>query len=313
VKFETVQSVVAATLALTLSVAMAAPPSIGIATAQGNFRIDSSTVSGNATLVEGTMVETQQAASALELSNGARISLGPDSKGRVFGDHIVLEKGSGQLDRPTGYKLVARELTIQPESGAASAHVALRGARLVDVAAVNGSLRVLNAKGVLVANLSPGAALEFDPQASDQGEPWKLSGCLRSIPGHFTLADDTTNVIVEPMGAGLDKEAGNRVEITGAMDKSATPVSGASQVIRVNQIRHLAKGCGSSKGAAAAAGAGGAAAGAGAAGTAAGGAILGVSTATVAIIGGVAAAGTVGGLAAAGSLPGQDSTPSVSR
>jgi len=311
VKFQTVQSVVAAMLALTFSIAMAAPPSIGIATAPGAFRIDTFTVANNATLVEGTTVETQLAGSSLQLSNGARINLAADSKGRVFGDHIVLEKGSGQLDHPTGYKLVARGLTIQPETGTTSARVALRGARLVDVAAVNGSLRVLNSNGLLVANLAAGSALEFDPQASSPSEPWKLTGCLRAVPSHFTLMDDTTNVIVETIGSGLDKEAGNRVEIIGSMDAAAVPVSGASQVIRVNQIRHLAKGCGSSKGAAAAAGAGGAAA--GTAGASAGGTILGASVATVAIVGGVAAVGAVGGLAAAGSLPGQGDSSPVSR
>jgi hypothetical protein len=302
VKLKTVQSVVAALVSLNLSIVMAAPPSIGVAVTRGNFRIDDANVSGNATLVEGTTVETQRAASSLQLTTGAHIALASDSKGQVFGDHIVLERGGGQMEQLLGYRVEARGLTLESQTGVAKAQVVLAGAHMVQVAALTGSFRVLNAKGMVVANLTPGSALEFNPQAASQGEPWKLSGCLRSAAGHFTLTDDTTSVTVEASGAGLDREAGNRVEILGAMDPAATPVSGASQLIRVSQIKHLGNGCGVNKGAAAA-GAGGAAAG----GAAGGATIAGISTTTIAIVGGVAAAATIGGLAAANKLPGQGS------
>ena len=302
VKLKTVQSVIAVLVSFNLSIVMAAPPSIGVAVTRGNFRVDDANVSGNATLVEGTTVETQRTASSLQLTAGAHIALASDSKGQVFGDHIVLEKGGGQVEQLLGYRVEARGLTLESQTGVAKAQVALSGAHMVQVAALTGSFRVLNAKGMVVANLTPGSALEFNPQAASQGEPWKLSGCLRSAAGHFTLTDDTTSITVEASGAGLDREAGNRVEILGAMDPAATPVSGASQLIRVSQIKHLGNGCGVNKGAAAA-GAGGAAAG----GAAAGATIAGISTTTIAIVGGVAAAATIGGLAAADKLPGQGS------
>jgi hypothetical protein len=108
-------------------------------------------------------------------------------------------------------------------------------------------------------------------------------------------------VTVEVAGPGLSKEVGNRVEVTGQMDPTATPVTDASQFIRVSAVKHLGKG--SEKSGAAAAGQGGAA-GAGAAG----GHGLALSATTIAIIGGVAAAATLGGLAAAGKLPGQGSS-----
>ena len=305
VQLRTVQSVVAVLVSLNLSVATAAtPPSgvaaIGMAVTRGSFRVDNATVTGNATLVEGTTIETEQAGSSLQLLSGAHIALGAQSKGRVFGDHILLERGVGDLEKLTGYRVEARGLTIQPQSGAASARVALAGSRLVQVAALTGSLRVMNAKGMVVANLTPGSALEFDPQASAHDEPWKLSGCLVSAPGHFTLTDNTTNVTVEAVGTGLEKESGNKVEITGAMDATATPVSGATQVIRVSQIKRLGKNCTPSgdKGTAAAA-----------AGGATGAAtIAGISTTTILIVGGVVAGAAVGGLAAADKLPGQGST-----
>ena len=240
-KLRMVQSVVATLVSLNLSIVMAAPPSIGVAVTRGSFRVDDSSVSGNATLVEGTTVETQRTASSLQLTSGAHIALSSDSKGRVYGDHILLEKGGGEMEHLVGYRVEARGLTLQSQTGLAKAQVALAGAHMVQVAALTGSFRVLNAQGMLVANLTPGSALEFDPQAASQGEPWKLTGCLRSAAGHFTLTDDTTAVTVEATGAGLDRESGNRIEILGAMDPAATPVSGASQLIRVSQVKHIAR------------------------------------------------------------------------
>lgn len=297
-RFEPISSAVV--LILTAAAAGAAPPVIGTVTAPGSFRLDEATLSGNATLFEGSAVETRQARSSLDLLAGAHVLLAADSKGRVFGDHLILERGSAQIDRAAGFRLEARGLSIHAETGMSSARVMLAGSKSVRVAALSGSLRVLNGSGLLIASLANGAALEFDPQAA--GEPWKMTGCLRAITGHFLLTDETTNVTVELAGGGIDKEAGNRVEITGALDPTATPVSGATQVIRVNQIRRVGRGCPATPGAAAA----------GAGGKPGGGKPGPLTTTTVAVIGGVAAAAVVGGLAAADALPGQGGTP-VSR
>jgi len=311
VRIETVQAAVAAAMAFNL-VAWAAPPAIGTVIANGAFRLDNAAVTGNATLFEGSSVETASAVSRLELATGARLSLAASSKGKIFGDHMLLEKGIGQLDRAENFRVEARGLSIQPETEKSSARVALSGGTRVQVAALVGSFRVLNSRGVLIADIAAGRAIEFEPQAAST--PSKLMGCLVMHGVHYLLTDETTNVVVELGGPGLDKEKGNRVEITGAMDPTATPVSDASQFIRVSAVKRISKGCGSA-GAAAAAGAGGAAgkAAGGAAGGAAGAGGGAISATTVAIIGGVAAAAAVGGLAAAGKLPGQGGSGTISR
>ena len=272
--------------------APAAPPSIGMALAKGSFRVDGATVASTATLFEGTTVETRAFSSSLDLASGPRLSLALDSRGKIFGDHLVLEKGSTEMNDAPGFRVEARGLTIRPETGRSAGRIALAGAAAVEVAALSGSLRVLNSQGLLVASVEPGVALSFLPQAA--AEPEKLTGCLRTVPGHFLLTDEITSVTVELSGPGLDREGGNRIEVTGAMDPTGAPVSGASQFIRVSQIKRLGKGCPGNK--AAAAGVGGAA-------KAGGGGIGGLSAgATVAVIGGVAAAAVVGGLAGAGTF-----------
>ncbi|HEY4364064.1 MAG TPA: O-antigen ligase family protein [Bryobacteraceae bacterium] len=311
VKRETVRPVFAWGVVILLALAfatlpaMAAASPIGTIVAKGSFRVDDATVAGNATLFEGATIETRQAATVLDLSAGPHLALNADSKGRVFGDHLVLEKGSGQMQKAAGFRMEAHGLTIRPETGDSSARVTLMANAKVQVVALAGSFRVLTSRGLLVAAMAPGAALEFEAQAANAGsEPWKVTGCLRAISGHFLVTDDVTNVTVEVAGPGLDAEAGNRVEVTGALDPTGSPVSGATQFIRASRVRRASKGgCVASGKGAAAAGAGGAA------GKAAGGG--GFPVTTVAIIGGVAVAATVGGLAAADALPGQGS--SVSR
>jgi hypothetical protein len=286
-----------ALVALTVATAgllTAAPPVIGTVVAKGSFRLDNATVNGNATLFEGAYIETVNVGSSMELTNGAKITLGAASKGRFFGDHVVLEKGSGQLVKAEGLRFEARGLSIQPETGNASARIALAGVTRVDVSATTGSFRVLNARGVLVANLSAGRTIEFEPQPANTLS--RLTGCLVFRAGHYLLTDETTNVVVELAGPGLDKEKGNRVEIAGGMDPTASPVSDASQFIRVSAVKHLGKGCETT----AAAGSGGR--GAGTAPAAKAGGVGGLSTSTIAIIGGVAAAGAVGGLVGSGAL-----------
>ncbi|MGA3187340.1 MAG: hypothetical protein ABSF22_09530 [Bryobacteraceae bacterium] len=313
-KLQTVESAVAAMMSLIMSLAAGsagggglvsgAVPVIGTVVAKGTFRLDDATVTGNATLFEGATIETSRAASRMELSSGARVLLGTESKARFYGDHMVLEKGEGRLEKAESFRFEARGLTIQPETGNASARIVLAGGARVQVAALTGSFRVLNARGVLVANVASGRALVLEPQAVDTAS--KLTGTLRQVGGHYLLTDETTNVTAELTGPGLAKQLGSRIEVTGTMDPTATPVTDASQIIRVSAVKSLGTGAAGSSGAAAA-GQGGAAGTAAASGT---GWALGTG-ATIAIVGGVAAAATLGGLAAAGKLPGQGS--SVSR
>lgn len=314
-KLQTVESAVAAMMSVIMTLAAGeagmgelasgAAPVIGTVTAKGSFRLDNASVVGNATLFEGATIETKNAESQMELSSGARIALGAESKARFYSDHMILEKGRGTLEKAQGFRFEAQGLTIQPETGNASARVVLGGGVRVELAALTGSFRVLNAKGLLVANVGSGYSLALEPQATDTAS--KLSGTLRQVGGHYLLTDETTNVTAEVAGPGLSKEVGNRIEITGAMDPTATPVTDASQFIRVSAVKRLGKGA---AGGAAAAGKGGATGGSAAGGGAGGG--IAVSATTIAIIGGVAAAATLGGLAAAGKLPGQGSS-SVSR
>jgi len=296
-------------LALFPCMASAASPAIGTILSRGAFRLNHATLINNATLFEGATVETGSAPSRMDLVSGTRMELGTDSRGRFFGDHLVLERGQGVIHKAQGFRVEARGLTILPDTGTSTGRILLAGSARVQVSAVTGSFRVLNSRGMVVAKISSGSALLLEPQSSDGTT--RLAGRVVLRGGHYLLTDETTNVTVELVAKkSLANSIGRRVAVTGVSDPVATPASDATQVIEVAQVTPAPQppaapaGAGGNSG-----GSGGAAAG-GATGGAASSAA--VSVTLVAIIAGVAAAAVVGGLAATGSLGGGTAAP-VSR
>jgi hypothetical protein len=160
-KFFPMQSLIALILVGTVSVALADGEAIGFAVATGSFQLDNAQVYGNTTLFDGATISTATAPSRLELTNGARMTLGEDSQARVFENRMTLDRGTGELKAPASYRMDARTLQISPLDAKSIARVKLEGSTQVLVAAINGRVRVLNEAGVLVANVEPGRTFLF--------------------------------------------------------------------------------------------------------------------------------------------------------
>jgi hypothetical protein len=219
---------------------LAASPAIGVATAKGSFRVDNATVTGNATLFEGTLVETGRAGSMLQLADGVRMRLGSASRGQVYRKRLLLEKGEGQFENAGQFRVEAEKLQILPGSADAKAHVALKGDDRVQVAALAGNLRVTNADGLLLASLEAGTALEFEPQAAGAAPPFTVTGCLQKQEGRYLLKADTAGVTFELTGSALEGSLGQRVEVTGTGAPGAQP---GTTVIRVVRVKRIAGNC----------------------------------------------------------------------
>lgn len=211
----TMQIVITLILAGSLTLSQADPAAIGTVVAEGNFQVDSAPVSGNATIVDGATIQTGAARSEVRLNNGARMSLGAGTRGRVFQDRLLLEQGEGQIEAGVNYTVQARTLNILSDNAGSRGRIALAGENKVQVAALRGAMRVTNSEGILVARVLPGRAMEFEPQAAGAAAPSRLSGCLQKKDGRFLLTDETTNVTVELEGSRLPAETGNRIEIVG--------------------------------------------------------------------------------------------------
>jgi len=277
----------------------AVPPSIGVVRSDGDFKVDGSTVRGNATLLEGSTVQTGGTQSRIQLSGGAEIVLSPASRVQVYRDHTVLQQGTQSVKNGERYRIDAATLRISLTDTHTLAEIVAKDSNRVSIAAREGSVDVRNGAGVLVATVRPGLALAFDTQAGGTATASKMSGCLVTKGGKYLLTDSTTNVTVELQGSDAAKSAGHRVEITGLMVPDATPADGASQVIQVVTVDSVGAACGqlmrASRGQS-----GGGAAGAGG----------GLSTGAIAaIVAGVAVVGTVVGLGVAGTFSGKSQPP----
>ncbi len=230
---------IALAVAAVLGAFGAAAPSIGVATTNGDFQIDRSNVSGNATILDGSVIETGTAGSELRLYRGTSMRLARDSRGKVFQSRLILERGAAQVDAPKGYAIDAAGLQVQT-SPLSAVQVNLAGAGRVEVATMSGAVEVRNGTGMLLAQVLPGRALAFTVQASGAAAPEKLTGVLTERHGHYFLTDQTAGVRVELVGTDLGKLVGKLVEVTGALDTTAQAAESAAHVVNVISIRVVA-------------------------------------------------------------------------
>ena len=93
--------------AASVTVTFAANPSIGIAVADAPFQFDKSNVYGNATLFDGSLIETAAVSSDLVLHNGARLRLGSGSQARIHAGRLVLEKRQTEISATSKYSIEA--------------------------------------------------------------------------------------------------------------------------------------------------------------------------------------------------------------
>ena len=283
IKRLTRRSLVSLVLVFAVNHSLAAPPVIGVVVAKGEFRVNESPVTGNATLFDGALIETGKASSSIHLSRGTALNLAGGSRVRVYRDRLVLERGESELVSGDGYTLEALGLRVQPSTPGVSARVVLQGGKAVQVAALAGEVRVLTGADYLVGKVTPGRILEFEPQAEGAATSSKIRGCLAEVDGKYYITDVTSGVRMQVSGEGLEKEVGNEVEITGAS---------AGDQVQAKGIERLAVGC--------RAGAEEAAAGKSrSAKAAAGKAMTGTTKAIIAGVSVAAVAGTVAGIAVA--------------
>ena len=185
---------VIAVLLCFLSYANAGTASIGTVSARGDLRVDNYNVKGNATLFDGSVVETDQASADLRLAKGVEIRLSATSRGTLYSDHIVLQKGESELSSSTGYQVQAKGIHVVSLEPYSRGVVSMKAGNTVEVASLDGSLGVTNAQGVVLANILPGQTYSFAMQApANAGNPQEFvgSGLVSFDNGTYYLTTDT--------------------------------------------------------------------------------------------------------------------------
>jgi hypothetical protein len=288
----TTRMVIAPVLCLAAASLQASSGSIGFATASGSFQVDSSKVSGSTTIFNGTEIETGAAPSRIKLNNGAQVRLAAGSRAKLYETRLILEEGNAQLESTgAAYQVQANNLRISNAAPNAFARVKLDKGNYVTVAAVRGAVQVLNTSGTLFAQVTPGRSQAFPSEVVGAAAPAKIAGCLSQKNGGVVITETSTNIMTEVRGAGVEKEVGNRVQLTGLAVAVPSGVEGVSEVLNASSVIRTAKGCSAVK----------------TAGTAAG---VGVaSAATVAVVGTVTAVTATAAASAAGVFSGSSFSP----
>jgi hypothetical protein len=158
----------AMTVALTVWQANAAAPPVGIAMSKGSIRVDASAVTGNATLLSGSVVESVDSSSELRMRAGGSVLMAANSRVQVFENRAELQSGKIQVQ---GSNLLADfgGIRVMAAESGAQAVLEQTGTSVV-VGSLRGAVRVLDQDGALLASLHPGKAMAFSPAADeDQG------------------------------------------------------------------------------------------------------------------------------------------------
>jgi hypothetical protein len=216
--------------------AAAATPAIGVALSEGTIVVNEAQTPGNATVFNGTTLQTQRTSSQVRLKDGAQVRFDLDSRGTLFSDHVDLQQGSARI---SDYSANANGLSVRA-SGDSSANVTMKG-KVVEVAALTGNVQVFNAAGMNVANLIPGRALDLRPADAGARAPSSLTGCPVKSGNNFLLTDEASNVTAQLRGGDL--KVGTRVHVTGDLVPNAKPVSPATQVIAVTDTTEAGGAC----------------------------------------------------------------------
>ena len=206
-----------------LSYAEAGTVSIGTASARGDLRVDNYTVKGNATLFDGSVVETGQASADLRLNKGVEITMAAASRGTLYSDHIVLQQGQSELASATGtFQVQAKGLHVVPSSSSARGIVSMMPGNTVEVASLNGNLKVSNDRGIMLANILPGQSLSFAMQATANAEEFSGTGLVTFDNGTYYLTTDS-NVKYIITCKDPRNYVGNKVVVTGVLQAGSTP------------------------------------------------------------------------------------------
>jgi hypothetical protein len=209
--------------------AFGANSALGIVTASGHFTLDRAQVWGNATLFDGSVVETGAASSEIALRNGVKFQLAKESRARISAGRVVMEKGAGQISAPESFELDAANLRLHT-----TGRMRVSLGATIEIASLTGSARVASMSGLVLAAIPAGRAMTFTLQAAS-GEV-KRTGCLLFKDNHFIMQDENTQEVIEVTGQNFAAHVGNRVEIVGTASPGKPAVNIATLVVNVASV-----------------------------------------------------------------------------
>ncbi|HKF47019.1 MAG TPA: hypothetical protein VKB38_06635 [Terracidiphilus sp.] len=231
----------AAGLFLAASPLALASTAIGTASARGDLRVDGYSIVGNATLFDGSAIQTNVATATLRLDKGTEIKMAGGSLGTLYRDHMVLQHGKSEMATSDRFQMDAGGFHVVPTQPGARGVVAVSGLGNIEVAALNGSFQVTNGSGKVMGKVVPGTPKSF---ADEGAGSVSVTGKVSRVNGHYYVTDSNgaihefigKDADQETVNKGFDKWVGKTVTISGSIDTAAAATGGAVNVIDVSNV-----------------------------------------------------------------------------
>jgi hypothetical protein len=204
------------------------------------MRVDGYMVRGNATLFDGSLVETGQASAILRLGNGAGITMAANSRGALHRDRFVLQLGESELTASPSFQIEANGLHVTPGRANSRGVVSITSGNAVEVAVLTGSFRVTGDRDVLLASVRPGQSTSFAMQADGDSSACTGTGRIGLDGGNYFITIASTGIKYELTGTDLAKLLGNlvgeSVTIKGTVVSGPAPAGEAAALIALQNF-----------------------------------------------------------------------------
>ena len=195
--------------------AFSAGPGIGVATAVGSYSVNSSSVTGNADIFDGTELRTTISPSDVHLENGADVRLATRSAGTLYTDHLELRDGALRVSNFDSYPVQARQLQIQADTPGAAAIVRMQG-RTVEIASLGGTVKVTDG-GAMLTRVAAGTKMAFQnttpPPAQTGASPGQAPATTGAAPAEQGPLSNKKAILI---GAGVCAVGGLAVGLIAA-------------------------------------------------------------------------------------------------
>ena len=221
------------------SYALAASPSIGSVTARGETKVDNYDVRGSGTVFDGSVIETGQSLSSgadLRLTSKAVITVLRDSRGTLYRDHFVLQRGAAQLGLTDSFRILANGVMVVPAEAHSSGIVSVDPANAVTVEAKDGTLEIRSSVGATLARVRVGHPLTFSSLAGKSPTEFSAMGTVSSEKGRYYLDSSETGTKYEVKGDNLQNYDGVSVVASGVLE-AAAPSAGIAGVLLASSIQ----------------------------------------------------------------------------
>ena len=199
------------------SVAYGAPSTtiVGTATVRGNMHVDGNQVTGDATLFDGSTVETAAASATLRMDQHSIIEMATGSRVIVHESYVTLEQGSIDIKPVCGFVVETNGVRVTPNSPNAHAMVS-NGS----VSSHSGEFFVLDSHGRILSRVRGGSAQSLGANQAQSAGAATYVGNLSILDRHplLTLLAPDAHTTYELQGKDVDKIRGNLVEVDGTID-----------------------------------------------------------------------------------------------